>query len=60
LGHELEARDGPERIANALRRGKGCAIDLVMGIDFFNYANVPLIELQNKWSIPAKQIRSVQ
>jgi hypothetical protein len=59
LGHELETQDGPERIADALRRGKGCAIDLVMGVDFFNYANVPLIELQNKWSIPAKKISPV-
>jgi hypothetical protein len=31
-----------------------------MGIDFFNYANVPLVELQNKWSIPAKQIIPIQ
>ena len=60
LGHELETQDGPERIAEALRRGKACEIDLVMGIDFFNYANVPLVELQNKWSIRAKQITPIQ
>jgi hypothetical protein len=58
LGHELEIQDGPERIADALRRGKECATDLVLGIDFFDYANVPLIELQKKWSIQAKQICS--
>ena len=60
LGHELETQDGPARIADALRRGKGCAIDLVMGINFFNYANVPLVELQNKWSIRAKQASPIQ
>jgi len=60
LGHELETQDGAARIADALRRGKGCVIDLVMGIDFFNYANIPLVELQNKWSIPAKQVSPSQ
>ena len=31
-----------------------CAIDLVIGIDFFDYANSDVIELRNKWNITAK------
>ena len=54
LGHELEVVNGPLRIADALRRGKKCAIDLVTEIDFFNYANSDVIELRNKWNITAK------
>jgi hypothetical protein len=46
--------NGPLRIADALRRGKKCAIDLVTGIDFFDYANSDVIELRNKWNITAK------
>jgi hypothetical protein len=54
LGHELEVANGPLRIADAIRRGKQCGIDLVTEIDFFDYANIDVLELRNKWNITAK------
>ena len=54
LGHELEVVNGPERIAIALDRGKQVKIDLVHGINFFDYANEPLEGLRRVWNIPPK------
>ncbi len=54
LGHELEVINGPERIAIALQRGKKVSIDLILGINFFDYAHEPLEELRKRWNIPAK------
>lgn len=54
LGHDLEVVNGPERIAIALQRGKEVNIDLILGIDFFDYAHEPLQELRKRWNIPAK------
>lgn len=54
LGHDLEVANGPERIAVALKRGKEVNIDLILGINFFDYANEPVEELRKKWNIPPK------
>lgn len=55
LGHELEVSDGPMRIADALRRGKACNIDLVTGINFFDFANRQLEDLRKEWNIVPKR-----
>ena len=54
LGHDMEVANGPERIAIALQRGKGVNIDLVLGINYFDYAHEPLEELRKRWNIPSK------
>jgi len=54
LGHDMEVANGPERIAIALQRGKEVNIDLVVGINFFDYAHEPVEELRKRWNIPAK------
>lgn len=54
LGHELEIADGPQRISIALQRGKAVNTDLILDINFFDYAHEPLEDLQKKWNIPPK------
>jgi hypothetical protein len=51
LGHEMEVVNGPERISIALQRGKEVNIDLVVGINYFDYAHERLEELQTRWNI---------
>ncbi len=51
VGHELEVSGAPERIADALRRGRACTLDPYDGIDFFDYAVVQVDELRASWSI---------
>ncbi|MEI7593653.1 MAG: hypothetical protein WCK41_10575 [Actinomycetes bacterium] len=53
-GHELEAADVPDRLSDAIRRGKSCSIDPYIGIDFFDFAGVQLDDLCRHWSIPPK------
>jgi hypothetical protein len=54
LGHELEVNNGPKRIADALRRGRECSIDLITDINFFDYANRQLTDLRREWNIVPK------
>jgi hypothetical protein len=50
----IEVANGPERIAIALKRGKEVNVDLVLGINYFDYAHEPLEDLRKRWNIPAK------
>ena len=50
-GHELEVDGVPERIAEALRRGKACKLDPYGAIDLFDYADRQVDELRTLWSI---------
>jgi len=54
LGHDMEVANGPERIAIALKRGKEVNADLVLGINYFDYAYESLEDLRKKWNIPSK------
>jgi ubiquinone biosynthesis protein Coq4 len=54
LGHDMEVTNGLERVSTALKRGKEVAIDLVLGINYFDYAHEPLEELRKRWNIPSK------
>ena len=54
LGHDMEVINGLERISTALKRGKEVNIDLVLGINYFDYAREPLEELRKRWNIPPK------
>ena len=55
LGHELEVEKGAERISNALKRGKECNLDLIVGINFFDHQDRSLEDLRKDWNIHAKQ-----
>jgi hypothetical protein len=50
-GHDLDTPDGPKRVADAIRRGKACTKDLVIGLDPFAYANESLEALRVQWNI---------
>ena len=54
LGHEMEITNGPQRIAAAIKRGKEVNVDLVLNMNFFDYAHEPLQELRSRWNIPPK------
>ncbi len=54
LGHDMEVTNGVERVSTALKRGKEVNIDLVLGINYFDYAHEPLKELRKRWNIPPK------
>ena len=56
LGHELDVPNGAERLVDAFRRGRACSVELIEGIDFFQYANTPLEELRLQWNILPKAI----
>lgn len=54
--HSLSVPQGPERIADAIRRGKACHQDPLM-TDYFAIASYPLDELRRSWGIPEKKYR---
>jgi hypothetical protein len=56
LGHELDVPNGAERLIDAFRRGRTCSVELIEGMDFFQYANTPLEELRLQWNILPKAI----
>lgn len=51
--HSLSVPEGPERIADAIRRGRACNQDPLM-TDYFAIASCPLDELRRSWGIPEK------
>ena len=53
-GHELEGDIPINRIADALRRGKECNIDLIHEVEFFDYADRSVEELRKLWNIQPK------
>ena len=52
--HALEVPGGPERIADAIQRGRACQRDVFREIDFFAVADQALPALREGWSIPGK------
>ncbi len=57
--HALDAPGGPERIADAIRRGRACRRDVFREIDFFAVADDPLPSCRSRWGIPEKQWSAV-
>lgn len=55
-GHSLEVVNGPERISDALQRGKEVKIDLLLGINFFDYSHESVADLRTRWNIPPKAV----
>jgi len=54
--HVLEVPGGPERVADALRRGRECTRDLYVDLDFFDFADQPLAQLRQRWNIVPKAV----
>ena len=52
--HALEVPGGPERIADAIQRGRACQRDVFREIDFFAVADQALPALREGWSISGK------
>lgn len=54
--HILETPGGPERVADALRRGRECTFDTYHGFDFFSVASEPLEALRDRWNFTPKAV----
>ena len=52
-GH-LDLPGMPERVADAIRRGRECNRDVMYGIDYFQYKNHPIDEVQKTLNIVPK------
>ena len=52
-GH-LEIPGMPERLADAIRRGRICNRDVMYGIDYFDYKDLPIDEVRELMNIPVK------
>ena len=50
----LSRARGAERMAEAIERGKRCNTDLLLDVEFFSMADEPLLDLQERFAIPAK------
>jgi len=53
-GHNLSAPGGIERLAEAVARGAACNTDLLLDVDFFQYANESLEAIRKRFAIPPK------
>jgi hypothetical protein len=54
--HVVELPGGPERVADALRRGRECTFDAYHPFDFFTVADEPLEELRRHWNFVPKLV----
>ena len=52
-GH-LEIPGMPERVADAIRRGRICNLDVMYGIDYFDYKDMPIDEVRKTLGIVPK------
>jgi hypothetical protein len=52
-GH-LDLPGMPERLADAIRRGRICNLDVMYGIDYFDYKDMPIDEVRQKLRIVPK------
>ena len=52
-GH-LDLPGMPERVADAIRRGRICNRDVMYGIDYFKYKDIPIEEVRNQLNIVKK------
>ena len=57
-GH-LEIPGMPERLADAIRRGRICNRDVMYGIDYFDYKDLPIDEVRELMNIPVKDTKLV-
>ena len=55
----LERPGGPERLADALRRGRLCNRDVMTGVDYFEYVDLPLDEARTALGIVPKDEEAV-
>ena len=54
--HVVEQPGGPERVADALRRGRECRLDTYHEFDFFAVASEPLEALRHRWNFVPKGV----
>ena len=54
--HILETPGGPERVADALRRGRECKFDTYHKFDFFTVASEPIEALRDRWNFVPKAV----
>lgn len=52
-GH-LEIPGMPERVADAIRRGRICNLDVMYGVDYFDYKDMPIDEVRKSLGIVPK------
>lgn len=52
----MDVPGGPEKVADALRRGMACNRDFYAECDFFDFKDQPLEELHRLWNIVPKRI----
>lgn len=52
-GH-LDLPGMPERVADAIRRGRTCNTDVMYGIDYFDYKDIPIEDVRRHLNIVAK------
>ena len=55
----LERPGGPERLADALRRGRICNRDVMTGVDYFEYVDLPIDEARARLNIVPKDEEAV-
>ena len=53
-GHSLSSPGGVERMAEAVARGAACKKDLLLDVNFFQHARVPLEEIRAQFAIQPK------
>lgn len=51
LTHTLSAPGAVERVLAAIRRGDRCAVDPLLGVDYFQLAPEPLEEVRRAWGL---------
>ena len=50
-GHTLSDPAGRERVAAAIERGARCAVDPLLGVDYFDLADQPLATVRAAWGL---------
>ena len=50
-GHTLSDPTGRERVAAAIARGARCAVDPLLGVDYFDLADQPLATVRAAWGL---------
>src|SRR5262249_15224705 len=58
--HNRSAPGGVERMTEAIARGAACNRDLLLDVDFFQYANEPLEEIRARFAILPKSPRILE
>ncbi|MEM9728933.1 MAG: hypothetical protein AAF997_10130 [Myxococcota bacterium] len=53
-GQGLSRDRGPDRMAEAVKRGNACKTDLLLDVEFFSMADEPLVDLRERFEIPPR------